>query len=192
MSVIQVDQVGQTSLDRASKILAGVQGGAWKAVHGAMKRAGDTAKTKAGQFAAEEYTINKGDFARNVTVSTSLKGDSGGIVSMDIKYAGHVLPLLTFNTRFSRDGHITTQVKRNGGSETLQRAFAERVFGPIGVFERKGASRFPVEQKYGPSTAHMMMNERVIEKMDETIRETFERRIEHEITRILNGWGAKS
>lgn len=35
----------------------------------------------------------------------------------------------------------------------------------------------------------MMRNEEVIEKMDETIRETYETRIEHEILRVLNGWG---
>ena len=47
----------------------------------------------------------------------------------------------------------------------------------------------PVEQKFGPSTGHMMRNEEVIEKMDETIRDTYEKRIEHEILRVLNGWG---
>ena len=57
------------------------------------------------------------------------------------------------------------------------------------VFERVGSPRFPVEQKFGPSTGHMMRNEEVIEKMDETIRDTYEKRVEHEILRVLNGWG---
>lgn len=46
-----------------------------------------------------------------------------------------------------------------------------------------------MEQKFGPSTGHMMRNEEVIEKMDETIRDTYEKRVEHEILRVLNGWG---
>lgn len=192
MSVLRIDQIGASTLERANKILAGVPGGIWKAAHSALRRAGSTAKTKAGQFAAAEYTINKGDFMRNVNEKTTISGDSGGVVTMRISYAGHVLPLLTFNTRYSRGGLLTTQVKRNGGAATLQHAFAEKVFGPIAVFERVGSPRFPVEQKFGPSTAHMMENERVTEQMDETIRETFERRMEHEITRVLNGWGASS
>ena len=199
---VRIEEVGSTSLDRVNKILAGVSGGVWKVAHGALKRAGDTAKTRAGQFAAEEYTINKGSFMKHVTVSTSISnasgrgdvtaiggGSAGGIASLSVRYAGKVLPLLEFNTKISRNGLLTTQVKRSGGAATLQHAFAERVFGPIAVFERVGSPRFPVEQKFGPSTAHMMQNEEVIKKMDETIRETNEKRVEHEITRVLNGWG---
>lgn len=189
MSVITVDDVGGQSLERLNKILAGVPGGVWKAASSALKRAGDSAKTKAGQFAAAEYTISKGDFMRNVTEKVRLTGGAGGVASMKISFAGRVLPLLTFNTRFSKDGLVQTQVKRNGGAATLEHAFVASIFGPAAVFERVGAPRFPVEQKYGPSTAHMMQSEAVIEKMDETIRDTFDKRIEHEILRVLNGWG---
>ena len=83
----------------------------------------------------------------------------------------------------------TTKVKRNGGAASLQHAFTAKIFGPIAVFERVGSPRFPVEQKFGPSTGHMMQNEQIVEKMDETIRETFDKRVEHEILRVLNGWG---
>ena len=189
MSYIRIDQVGGNTLERVNKILAGVPGGVYKATYAALKRAGDTAKTKAGQFAAAEYTINKGDFMRSVTVKERISGNAGSVVNMNISYAGHVLPLLTFNTKYSRDGQITTQVKRNGGTATLQHAFAAKIYGPIAVFERVGAPRFPVEQKFGPSTGHMMENDQVIQKMDETIRTTYESRVEHEILRVLNGWG---
>jgi hypothetical protein len=189
---VRISEVGAESLSRINKILAGIPGGIWKASYAALKRAGDTAKTRAGQFAAEAYTIKKGDFMKNVHQKSHIKSESGGIVSMSISYAGNVLPLLTFNTKYSRSGLLQTQVKRDGATAVLERAFAARVFGPIGVFERVGEKRFPVEQKFGPSTAHMMSSEQVVEKMDATVRETFERRLEHEITRVLNGWGGKS
>lgn len=189
MSVVRIDEVGKTSLDRINKLLAGVPGGIWKATSAAMKRSGETAKTRAGQFAAAEYTISKGSFMHNVSQKTHITGDAGGVVSMSIGFAGTVLPLLTFNTRFSRNGLVQTQVKRNGGAATLEHAFIANIYGSTAVFERVGAPRFPVEQKYGPSTGHMMQNEQVIEKMDETIRTTFDSRIEHEVLRVLNGWG---
>lgn len=189
MSFIRVEEVGGNSLDRVNKILAGFPGGVYKATSAALKRAGDTAKTKAGQFAAAEYTISKGTFMRNVTSKSHITGSGGSVVSMTLSYAGRVLPLLSFNTQYSAGGRLQTQVMRNGGAATLERAFAERVFGPIAVFERVGTPRFPVEQKFGPSTGHMMQNENVVEKMDETIRETYEKRIEHEILRVMNGWG---
>lgn len=190
MSFIRIDEIGNDSLGRVNKLLAGIQGGVYKATFFALKRAGDTAKTKAGQFAAAEYAITKREFMRNVNSKTQIKSESGGgVTSMSISYAGHVLPLLTFNTKFAKNARVQTQVVRNGGASTLERAFIANIFGSAGVYERVGASRFPVEQKYGPSTGQMMQNDRVINQMDETIQETYERRIEHEINRILSGWG---
>lgn len=189
MISVRINEVGASSLSRVNKILAGVPGGVWKATHSALKRAGETAKTKAGQFAADEYTISKGAFMRNVHQKSHITSDAGGVISMSISYAGNVLPLLSFNTKFSRGGQLQTQVMRGGGATVLEHAFAAKVFGPIGVFERVGAPRFPVEQKFGPSTGHMMQNEEVVKNMDEVIYETFDQRLEHEITRVLNGWG---
>jgi len=189
--MIKVAEVGAESLDRVNKILAGVPGGIWKATYGALNRAGNMAKTSAGRFAAEEYTIKKSDFMRNVHQKSHIRSEAGGVVSMSISFAGNVLPLLVFRTRYAKNGLLQTQVKREGAATLLRHAFAERVFGPIGVYERIGAERFPVEKKYGPSAAHMMENETVIKKMEATIAETFDRRLEHEITRVLNGWGGK-
>ena len=42
---------------------------------------------------------------------------------------------------------------------------------------------------YGPSTGQMMQNEKIIQQMDEVISQTFEQRIDHEISRILAGTG---
>lgn len=189
MSIVDITSAGNGSLDRTNKLLAGIQGGAWKAAYNALRRAGDTAKTRAGQFAAAEYTINKGTFMRNVTEKTSISGGSGGVAAMRISFAGRGLPLLEFRTNFSRDGMVQTQVKRDSGPSLLDHAFVARIYGQSAVFERLGASRFPVEQKFGPSTGHMMQNEKVVEKMEQTVQETFDQRIEHEIARVLNGWG---
>ena len=126
---------------------------------------------------------------RNTTIKTKSSATTAGVASMSISYAGNVLPLLTFSTSYARDGSVRTQVKRNGGAQLLEHVFVAKISGHTGVYERLGRSRFPLEQKFGPSTGHMMRNEDVIEQMDETVRETFERRAEHEILRVLNGWG---
>ena len=186
---VRISEVGANSLDRVNKILAGIPGGIWRATHSALQRAGATAKTRSGQFAAQEYTIRKGDFMSNVHQKTHISSDGGGVVSLSISYAGTVLPLLMFRTKYSRSGKLETQVKREGVSTMLDRVFAARVYGPLRAFERVGRERFPIQQKFGPSTAHMMQNPVVIQKMDQTIQETFDRRLEHEITRVLNGWG---
>lgn len=178
-------------LQRANAKLCGTMStDIWKATYHALKRAGDTAKTKAGTFAAQEYAINKGTFMRNTNMKSKIDGgySSGGVASMSITFAGRVLPLLEFKTRYSRGGRLTTSVKRNGGSATLQHAFVEAVYGKTAVFERDGAPRFPVHQLYGPSTAQMMANDEVQEEMEKAVQETFTNRFDHEVARILNGW----
>ena len=186
--MIKVEEVGAGSLERVNKVLGRVPQGAFKATYAALKRAGQRAKTKAGQFAAAEYTISKGTFMANVNSKTRVSGGGGGVASLSLSFAGSVLPLLEFRTRYGKNGLVSTQVKRNGGAATLEHAFVKAIFGPVAVYERLGSKRFPVEQKFGPSTGHMMQNDEVIEQMDEVIAETYNERIEHEILRLLNGW----
>ena len=114
-TTIHLEQTGGDNLERINKIMAGIPGGAFKVTYSALKRAADTAKTKAGQFAAAEYTIGKGDFMRNVTEKVNVSGGAGGVASIKISYGGHVLSLLDFDTRVSRNGTVTTKVMRNGG-----------------------------------------------------------------------------
>ena len=189
MSFIRVNEVGGDSLERVNKLLHNIPGGVYKAAFSALRRAGDTAKTRAGQFAAAEYTINKGEFMRGVHSKTHITGGAGGVMGMSISFSGTVLPLLTFNTTYSRDGTVQTQ--ESAESRRARKRQSGRKCGPRMRVEASQLRRcaLPVEQKFGPSTGHMMRNEEVIEKMDETIRDTYEKRIEHEILRVLNGWG---
>lgn len=175
-------------LERANKLLAGIPRGFQKATHSALKRAGETAKTKAGQFAAAEYMINKGTFMRHTDQKTVFSGNESG-ASVQVIFAGHPIPLIEFRFRFSRGGYAHATVKRGGGGGTIQKAFVTNYFGNIGAFERIGDPRFPIHQLYGPSTAQMMANPKVMETMDKTVKETFEKRMDHEILRVLNGWG---
>lgn len=181
---VRVQEVG-ISLQRVTALLSSIPGAIPKASHAALKRAGESARTQAGRLAAAEYHISQGGFTANSKqkVQTSETG-------MTIRYAGRVLPLLTFNTRYTRGGgSMFAQVRRDSGGGALRHVFTANIGGRLGAFERKGPGRFPVEGKYGPSTAHMMQNEKVTEEMVKTMEETYDKRIEHEITRILSGYG---
>ena len=94
--MIRVEDIGADRLERVNKILSRVPGGAIRASYAAMKRAGQTAKTKAGQFAAAEYTISKGTFMANVNMKSDMSGGAGGVASLNLLFAGAVLPLKTF------------------------------------------------------------------------------------------------
>lgn len=187
--MIECREVGKNTLARAAKVLGGLGGSVVRdACHSAMQRAAQTSSTKAGQFAASRYTINKGTFMSNVDVKIKTQGGQGGIAGVNVEFRGGVIPLLDYKTRYGRDGRVHTSVKRGSGG-TINRAFVTGYFGRLGVFERVGKSRFPIEGKYGPSTAHMMQDEQVSEQMADTMEEVFDKRIEHEISWRLGKFG---
>lgn len=189
MPDVRIDEVGQAKIDRVNAILKGIGNGsgAFQAIGAAMKRAGDSAKTMAGRYASETYNISKGAFMSHCSITSNMQGGSGGVASIQLLFAGQVIRLIEFNgTTGGPNGGVHVGPKRGGGE--LRRAFITAISSNRGVWERVGKARFPVEQKYGPSTGHMMQDEGVSEKLTNHIQEVFDQRIEHEITRILNGW----
>lgn len=186
---VMVD-IAEDSLDKATRLLAGINGGVYKAVGSALSRAAASGKTAAKGAVTKEYTISQSEFlARTKNINHFVRESSGGI-SVVFGFRGNVIPLLKFNTRVGNDGHVVTQVKKSGAAEVLDRAFSAQMGGHHGIYERIGVERFPVEELYGPATPQMMLaNEAVTDEIDAKMAETYEKRIDHEILRILNGWG---
>lgn len=182
--------VVEDSLDKATRLLAGINGGVYKAVGSALSRAAATGKTAAKQPVTKEYTISQSEFlARTRNINHFVRESSGGI-SVVFGFRGNVIPLMKFNTRVNGSGQIVTQVKRSGSAETLNRAFSAQMGGHKSIYERVGVKRFPVEELYGPATPQMMYsNEEVTDEIERKVADTYEKRIDHEILRILNGWG---
>lgn len=178
------------ALERAIKLLAGIDKGRslHKAVMAASDRAAKSAETQAGRLAAGRYVIKKSSFTSHVQTKRKTVGGSNGNYSVTISFAGGVIPLIEFGTKFSKDGGVYASVIRGSGGD-IAHAFIAPVFGKIGAFEHVNGTTGPVTQKYGPSAAHMMMDEGVVDQMDKVMRETFEKRMDHEVDRILNGWG---
>jgi len=185
---ISVHEVGTYNLDRTISLLAGIPQGINKAVSSALKRAGNKAKTEAGTLAAREYTLSKGEFMKRVEMKTDISESGGSLISMNINFRGNVIPLIMFKVKYGKNSIVHAQVKKSGGGE-IHSAFAARVYGPLRLFERVGKARLPVEQKFGPSGAQMMAEEGIVELMTETIQESFDERLEHEVWRLLSGVG---
>lgn len=182
--------VAESSLDRATKLLAGISGGVYKAVGSALARAAAAGKTAAKQPITQEYTISQSQFLESTRNINHFVRESDGGISVVFGFRGNVIPLLKFNTRVGSDRRVTTQVKRSGAATTLDRAFVAKMGGHRGIYERVGAQRFPVKELYGPATPQMMYsNENVMDAIENKMAETYEKRIDHEILRVLNGWG---
>jgi len=184
MAGVRIDEIGGDKLERVRAILAGLGNDQlfYQAMGAAMKRATDSGKTQAGRYAAERYAISKGQFMAKTRIGYQIS--STGVT---ISFAGAVIPLIQFGgTSGGPRGGVTAGPKMGGGAIT--HAFINYVNGKYAVWERVGRKAYPIEQKYGPSTGHMMQDDSVSEKMVQHMEEVFDKRIEHEITRILSGW----
>lgn len=182
--------IAEDSLDKATRLLAGVSGGVYKAVGSALTRAAAAGRTAAKQPITKEYTISQSEFLAQTRNVNHFVRESDGGISVAFGFRGNVIPLTRFKTSINSSGQVVTQVKRSGAAESLNRAFSAQMGGHRGIYERTSPSRFPVEELYGPATPQMMYsNENVLDEIEAKMAETYEKRIDHEILRVLNGWG---
>ena len=186
---ITIDELDD-SLDRVSKLLAGIPDGVYRAIGSALKRSARHGLTVGMKIVSEEYAISQGELkSRTKTINTIVK-DSASSYQVTFGYRGNVIPLIKFDTKFGADGKVHTRVLRSSAQQTLENAFVTHVGGHTGVFEREGPERFPIRELFGPSAVQAFYaHEETTDKMDEEILKTYESRIEHEILRVLNGWG---
>lgn len=182
---IAVD-IAEEGFDRVSAILSGIPGGANRAVGSALARAAAAGKTVAKRAVTQEYAISSSEF----TNRTNIQRASSGEVSINFGYRGSVIPLRVFDTKVDRSGRVVTRVKKSSARQALDHAFEAKMGSHYGIYERQGEKRFPVKELFGPATPQMMYsNEVVMDSIEAKMASTYEERIEHEITRVLNGWG---
>lgn len=186
------DGDGDYNLDRATKLLAGIPDGVYRAVGSALKRAAQHGLAVGMRIVSEEYTIGSGELKNHTRNINTVVRDSSGSYSVTFGYHGYVIPLLLFDTRISNDGRIATRVLRANSRELLDHAFAAHVGSHTGIFERETEARIPIKELFGPApTQAFYAREETVDKMNDAITQSYESRIDHEIARILNGWGGK-
>ena len=186
---ITIDEI-DGSLDRVSKLLVGIPDGVYRAVGSALKRSARHGLTVGMKIVSEEYAISQGELKDRTKNINTIEKNSGGSYQITFGYRGNVIPLIKFDTKFGSDGRVHTRVLRASAKEVLDSAFVARVGGHTGVFEREGQQRFPIRELFGPSAVQAFYaHEETTDKMDEEILKIYETRIEHEILRVLNGWG---
>ena len=186
---ITVD-IAEEGFDRVSALLAGIPGGANRAVGSALARAAAAGKRWRSGQSRRSMPSAAANFPTAQRISTTSSGASNGEVSINFGYRGSVIPLRVFDTKVDRSGRVVTRVKKSGARQALDHAFEAKMGSHYGIYERQGEKRFPVKELFGPATPQMMYsNENVMDSIEEKMASTYEERIEHEITRILNGWG---
>ncbi|MEN6437024.1 MAG: hypothetical protein ABFD97_00405 [Syntrophobacter sp.] len=193
MNKVYFDEVGDIKLDRVTKLLAGIPDGVYRAVGSAIKRAASHGLTVGMRIVSEEYAISQGDLKERTRNINTIEKTGPGSYEVTFGYRGNVIPLIRFDTKINKEGRVSARVLRTNARTAIENAFTASVNGHTGIFEREGPSRLPIKELFGPSAVQAFYaHEETVDKMDAEVRNTYESRIEHEITRVLNGWGGKS
>jgi len=177
------------------------------AIKRAAKRAADAAKTETKRQLTSLYTLPSGMVG--ATISSRMNQGAGATM----KISAGVNPLPDFKgvspkAPVKKPVGVAVSVKQGSGGSLPQSFTAQMPSGHIGVFTRtpgkkmrramrqnatyaqqavKSHGRDAIKEQYGPATSGMFkanpdVNDPVVEKA----METFEKRVEHEIGRILN------
>ncbi len=179
-------EITEDQIDRISLILGGIKGAPNKAMFSVINRGLNTVRSQSSKYIRETYNIMQKDIksSSNMKMKKANSSDLAG----EIEFAGNLIPLIKFNTKGSKKNGVLANVEK-GSSFRLKEAYIANLGKySVGVFERETKKRESSKEVYGPSTSHMMDNENVISKVEKAAQETIDKRVEHEITRILNGY----
>lgn len=179
--------ISAESLERANSLLKNINGGFERAIGSALKRAADSGKTVAKGAVSKDYAISQSQFLAYTQNVNSTKTGTGS-VSITFGYRGTVIPLLEFHTSISKEGGVRANVKRANAPKRISRAFQMK---SGSLMRREGSSRYPIHKLYGPATPQMIYSDKTVQDaVEKKINDTWEDRIDHEISRILSGYGA--
>lgn len=211
---IRIEFEGQ-GLSRAEKLMAGIEGGVDRAVKSAMTRAVSHLRTSTTREIRKRYDISAPNIRANENVRVSYHYGDGVVAT--VRFAGHKIPLFRYGgaapTKPSVNGSVWTNTMIGGFWKRVHPSLAAKGHqlkgtspyhfddafvaqmqsGHIGIFERTGGASASggdaIREIMGSSVPQMLGNQEVQEELATAAKGKFEERLDHEVNRILNGWG---
>ncbi len=125
------------------------------------------------------YTIKKRDITRRVTIERASKGNLQAV----IRVKGPEENVSVYKSSLRKKG-VFVSIKRGGGT-MVPRSFDKQK--QKNFFAREGAARLPIRPLFGPSVPQLWENEVVMENLQEETMEMYQRRLRHELERLMAG-----
>lgn len=201
-------EIQQSQADRINLILGGLKGAPDKAFYSIINRGLATVRSQSSKGIRSIYNITHSNLRADSNITLKKAGKTN--LSGEIMFSGFKIPLARFSVSPNIPGSkkpLKISVLRASSPTLLQHAFLARTkSGHLGIFERIpgqymgsriGRSKHSekigantnrtTDQFYGPAAAQMASNSLVLTQIEAAAQETINKRVEHEITRILNG-----
>ncbi|WP_020621130.1 phage tail protein [Paenibacillus daejeonensis] len=172
---------------QATVALKFVQNNIPKAFSAAMNRVAQGVRTEAVKKVREIYHVKAGDVRQTIRITKA----SAARLEMIFTSRGPSIPLIKFKTTPSKAPRkqprvLRAAVKKKSGKKPIPGAFvAEMRSGHLGVFERAGKKRTPINQLFGPAIPVMLSEPGVAEHLQTEAQRRMAERIDHEVGRVL-------
>jgi len=156
-------QINQQQLDEVYALLANIQGGAERAIRTSLNRTLDGAVALTAKRIGETVTLKAAMIKDNITRERATNYALGAALRMKSER----MPLAAFTTnptaanmQINNQGNgVSVKVFNTKSPVRFRHAFfAQMPGGYIGLFERKGLKRLPIEEMKGPSLASIYQN----------------------------------
>ena len=161
-----------------------------KAINLAAKRAADAGVTETRRQITRAYTLRPEKIKRAIRAYKYGSALSMSI-GMKISDTAHRLGRFSFSPKKppKKPKQVISEVKRGQKDKFTKGAFVGKMpNGSIGIFEREKESRLPITSLFGPSTTGMFTaNKNIHDDVWEKIFDTFDKRVVHELRRLLDG-----
>jgi hypothetical protein len=152
------------------------------------------------------YAISAADLRASGSIKSRRRAVSGGVIG-EVSFAGANIPLARFHVAPKRptpleSDRISAGVLKGTNTPFSNAFVAIMESGHVGVFARDPGSYMKsrggktkhsesISEFYAPSVAAMAANAGITEETAKTAIDVFNQRMEHEIDRILAGYGGK-
>lgn len=183
-------EITSETIERVEAVLAGVPKGAGRAISNAMNRGLSHVKTGAFKKIKEVYAVQNKALKEGTRVKIS-KASTGSLAGY-VAFSGCKIPLYKFSVSPKKPGtgKMVKAGQMIGKESTFEHAFIANLRNErTGIFERTTKKRFPIKEIMGSSAAQMIQNVNVLENLEKEAQEVINQRLEHEIDRILSGYG---
>lgn len=194
--------IDDKELEKAQKLLGGIENGVKRAITSVINHSLGKAKTKLKKKITQEYYIKSSDVEKTLSIKKANYSTLAGTISSRSKRTS-----LT-KLKIKKSGtSILSGVKKSNGIKLLQgkdnlfgRPFTAKMKnGHIGVFQRKTKQRIrvgmvssseqenPIQELYTLSIPQMAGEKGVQKYIEEEAEKMVNERFEHEVERILKG-----
>ena len=208
MSSFYVEVIGAETFKQAEKMLADVPGGMDRALKSATKRAVSFLRTQSTKEIRQRYDLTRKNIRAEQNIRVSYRYFNG--IEARITFRGNKIPLFRYGGSSPKTPTINPDKTNlrpvhpgvaaaghqlvSTSPTTFSRAFvAQMKSGHIGIFERTGGKTptgdAEIRELMGSSVPQMLGNEEVQESLAEKTMAKMDERLEHEVNRILAGWG---